>query len=480
MLPANKTVLGNTTFTFLAALLLLSATQAQASRPNIVFFLVDDMGWKDLGCFGSSFYETPNIDKLAASGMRFTNAYAACPVCSPTRASILAGKYPARMNTTDYFGGQRKKKLLPAPYIQRMPHEEVTLAETLKEARYRTGFFGKWHLGRAPFTPESQGFDVNKGGFWRGHPPKGYFAPYGNPKLADGPKGEYLTERLTTEALTFLDESKDGPFLLYFSFYTVHTPLQAKKDRTAYYKKKRDALPEPQGPRWLPEGKRKCRQVQDHARYAAMVEAVDVSVGHVLAKIDALGLSGDTIVVLFSDNGGLSTSEGHPTSNVPLRAGKGWLYEGGIREPMIVRWPGRTKPGSVTDVPVISTDFYPTLLQMAGLAPRPRQHLDGVSLVPLLTGSGTIAPRTLYWHYPHYGNQGATPACAIRDGRYKLIEWLEDGRTEVFDLEADIGERKNLVQSQPVLAKHLRDKLVAWRAAVDAQMPSPNPDWKEK
>jgi arylsulfatase A-like enzyme len=459
-------------------------------KPNFVFLLADDLGWKDLGCYGSTFYETPNIDRLARGGMRFTNAYAACPVCSPTRASIMAGKYPARMHTTDYFGGRRKGRMLPASYIHQLPQKEVTIAEVLKVAGYRTGFFGKWHLGAKPHTPQSQGFDVNFAGFRGGMPPGGYFSPYKNPELTDGPKGEHLTERLTDEALKFIDQSKDQPFLLYFSYYNVHTPLQTKPEYRAKYIAKREKLPEPTGPKWLPEGNRKCRQIQDHAVYAGMVQHLDESVGRVLAKIEQLGLSDNTIIIFMSDNGGLSTSEGHPTSNLPLRAGKGWLYEGGIREPMIVRWPGATKPNSTCDSPIISTDFYPTMLEMAGLPKNADQHMDGRSFVSQLRGSRQSLPRSLFWHYPHYGNQGGTPGSAIRTGDFKLIEFHEpaapwpsvggEPRVELYNLASDPGEKVDLSSEMPQKTKELRNDLHTWRHAVDATMPKPNPDWKPR
>ena len=390
----------------LAALSPLVAAGADDRPPSVVFLLADDLGWKDLGCTGSEFYETPNLDGLAAAGMRFTRAYAAAPVCSPTRASILAGKYPARMDTTDYFVGRRKGKLLPAPMNDRMALAEITWPEALRAAGYRTFFAGKWHLGPEGFWPEQQGFDGNAGGCKWGHPFKGYFAPWGIPTLEEGEDGEFLTERLTDESLAFLDSVGEEPFVLYFAYYTVHTPLQVTDDLKAKYQAKRAALPPvTDEERWGVEGERKVRLVQDHAVYAGMVEALDTSVGRLLAKLDELGRADDTVVVFFSDNGGLSTSEGHPTSNVPLRAGKGWLYEGGIREPLIVRWPGVAAPGSTCDVPVTSTDFHPTMLALAGLDPMPSQHVDGTSLVPLLEGDALPA-RPLFWHYPHYGNQG--------------------------------------------------------------------------
>jgi len=480
----------------LAALVLISAIVSathvlRADQPtsaplNFVFFLVDDLGWKDLGCYGSSFYETPNVDALAARGMRFTNAYAACPVCSPTRASIMAGKYPARMGTTDYFGApqpdtlRRREKydkpLLPARYLDRLPHAEVTLAEALKQAGYATFFAGKWHLGPEGFWPEDQGFDVNRGGITRGGPygPGKYFSPYGNPRLKDGPPGEHLPQRLASEAVKFLRDHREKPFLLYFSFYLVHTPLMTRPELNAKYESKATTV-EHEGPRFMPEGRRRARQVQDHAVYGGMVEAMDDAVGSVTKALDELGLTDNTAIIFMSDNGGLSTSEGSPTSNVPLRAGKGWLYEGGIREPMIVVWPGRVRAESTCDVPVISTDFYPTMLAMAGLPPRPKQHVDGLSLLPLITESGSIQRDAIYWHYPHYGNQGGSPGSAIRAGDWKLIEFFENGRTELYNLRDDIGEMRNLAAQHPQRVKALHDKLKRWREQVGAKLPTHNP-----
>ncbi len=456
-------------------------------RPNFVFFLVDDLGWTDLGAFGSSFYETPNCDRLAAEGMRFTNAYAACPVCSPTRASILAGKYPARMGATDWFGAPqpeavsghwtKDKPLLPAPYAEKLALEELTLAEALKEGGYRTFFAGKWHLGGPGFYPEDQGFEINKGGYERGSPPGGYFSPYKNPKLEDGPPGEHLPDRLASETVRFIEAHRETPFLAYLAFYSVHTPLQARKDLEAKYAKKAQSI-DPNLPRWGKEGDREVRLVQEHAVYGGMVEAMDLAVGKVLDALDRLELADNTIVIFMSDNGGLSTSEGHPTSNLPLRAGKGWLYEGGIREPMMIKWPGVAKPGTVCDVPVISTDFYPTMLEMAGLPWRNEQHVDGVSLVPLLMQRGALRERALYWHYPHYGNQGGSPSAAIRQGGWKLIEFFEDGRLELYNLSDDLGETRNLAGSMPDEARELAGKLHAWQKEVGARFPTPNPAQK--
>ncbi|MCC6356114.1 MAG: sulfatase [Verrucomicrobiae bacterium] len=461
---------------------LLHAVAAAADRPNVVFFLVDDLGWRDLGAWGSTFHETPNTDRIAREGMRFTGGYAACPVCSPTRASIMTGKYPARLKTTDYFGAagpdqwKRNTVLLPAPYDEQLPLKETTLAEAFKEGGYATFFAGKWHLGPEGFWPEDQGFDINKGGWSAGGPygPGKYFSPYGNPRLEDGPKGEHLPDRLATETVKFIEANKDRPFFAYLAFYSVHTPLMARPDLQAKYEKKAQAVKH-DGPDWLPEGTRQARQIQDHAVYAGMVEAMDAAVGKVLGALDRLALAEKTVVCFMSDNGGLSTSEGSPTSNVPLRAGKGWLYEGGIREPMMIKWPGVTPPGSTCDHPVISTDFYPTLLEVAGLPPRPQQHVDGTSIVPLLRQAGAPARDAIFWHYPHYGNPGGAPGGAVRAGDWKLIEWYEGGTVELFNTRDDIGEKNNLADQEPAKAKELLAKLKAWREHVGASMPSPNP-----
>jgi arylsulfatase A-like enzyme len=456
-------------------------------QTNFVFFLVDDLGWTDLGCFGSSFYDTPNIDKLCASGMKFTNAYAACPVCSPTRASILTGKYPQRVEITDYInsaGGnqpenwKRNTKLLPAPYSDRLAHQEVTIAETLKEAGYATFFAGKWHLGPEGFWPENQGFDVNQGGIERGGPYGGkrYFSPYGNPRLKDGPDGEHLPDRLASETVKFIKAQQEKPFLAYLSFYSVHTPLMARTDLKKKYQAKAKSL-QSTDPIWGKEGRRKVRLVQEHAVYAGMVAAMDQAVGKVLDALEQLQLANDTVIIFMSDNGGLSTSEGHPTSNLPLRAGKGWLYEGGIREPMIIRAPGTTKPGSICAEPVISTDFYPTILDLGSLPPKPDQHVDGVSLVPMLK-KRSIAKRPLFWHYPHYGNQGGSPGGAVRLGDYKLIEFYEDNHVELYNLKDDISEKNDVSAKLPQKTRELRQMLHAWRKQVGARMPKPKPNYK--
>ena len=451
---------------------------ADQRRPNFIFILADDLGWADLGCYGSTFYETPHLDRLAAQAMRFTDAHAACNVCSPTRASILTGKYPARLHLTDWLPGRGDRpdqKLARPPIIQQLPLEEVTIAEALRDAGYATAFIGKWHLGGTNFYPEKQGFDLNVGGCDRGHPPS-YFSPYQIPTLPDGPPGEYLNDRLTDEALKFLDRSAQRPFFLYFSHYAVHTPLQAKPAVVAKYRTKAAKLPAGQA-EFASELGRQVRQIQKHPVYAAMIESMDESIGRVMEKLTALGLDQNTIIFFTSDSGGLSTSEGTPTSNLPLRMGKGWNYEGGVREPLLVKWPAVARPGSLCDAPVISTDFYPTVLEMAGLPLRPRQHLDGISLAPMLRG-GTLPERPLFWHYPHYSNQGGGPGGAIRLGDYKLIEWFEDKPMELFNLRQDLGERHDLAAQMPDKAASLRSQLHAWRAAVGAQMMTANPDYE--
>lgn len=466
--------------TALAIVTLLAASVD--AKPNFVFFLIDDMGYMDIGANNpSTFYETPNIDRLAATGMRFTNGYAANPVCSPTRYSIMTGKHPSRVDATNFFSGRRSGRFAPAPLNDRMSLQEVTIAESLREAGYRTAFLGKWHLGPTEeFWPEHQGFEFNIGGHHKGSPPGGYFAPYKNPRLPSGPDGEHLPVRLTNEAIKILDQVQDDPFLLYLSFYSVHTPLQAPKHLIEKYQRKAERMPD--APAFAPEEQvlpidkqRLVRIRQRHATYAAMVEAMDAQIGRVLDRLQELGLTDDTVVMLTSDNGGLSTSEGSPTSNLPLRGGKGWVYEGGIREPFLIRWPGAVAPGTVCHTPVMSTDFYPTILQIAELPAQPEQHLDGVSLVPLLQQEGKIQRDALFWHYPHYSNQGGFPGGAIRIGDYKLIERYEDGRVQLFNLQTDIGERDDLAANDPQRVAMMRSRLHNWYEEVDAKFLQPKP-----
>jgi len=445
---------------------------ATAGKPNIVLFLIDDLGWRDLGCQGSTFYRTANIDRLATEGVRFTDAYAACAVCSPTRAAILTGKYPARLLLTDWLPAGRwnpKSKLREGRFVRALPLEEITLAEALREGGYRTASIGKWHLGTEPFSlPQHHGFDVNIAGDGNGAPGS-YFYPYPGDwlipstgqrvkwnVLPDGKPGEYLTDRLTDEAVKFIRESREQPFFLYFPHYGVHAPLQAKKEMVAQYKR----VPEPER--------------QGKPEYAAMIESVDESVGRVLATLKELGLEQDTLIIFTSDNGGFENA----TSNAPLRANKGAYYEGGIRVPLIIKWPGVSKAGIVVKEPVISTDLYPTCLAAAGLAARPHQHMDGVNLQPLLGGAGHLTPRSLFWHYPHYNeHRFSVPSSVIRKGEWKLIETFDPEGIEIYNLADDLSEKKNLAAAESAKVAELRRELDAWRIAVGAERMLPNPDY---
>jgi len=434
--------------------------EAPAGRPNIVFILVDDMGWADPTCYGNRDYETPNVDRLARDGMRFTDAYAACPVCSPTRASILSGKYPATLNLTDWLPGMHPtdRKLIGPEFIRQLPLTEFTVAEALRRAGYATGSVGKWHLGGEGFLPEDQGFDVNIAGTAAGSPAGGYYLP-NKMNLPSAEPGEYLTDRLSIEACQFIRANKHRPFFLYLAHHSVHTPIQGRPDLVEKYRAKFAAAAVNKN------------AVNKNAAYAAMMQSADESVGRVLDTLDEAGIAQQTIVFFMSDNGGLSGV----TSNAPLREGKGHVYEGGIREPMIVRWPGVVRRGTTCSVPVSSVDFYPTILAMAGVDPDPKQALDGESIVPLLKQTGRMQRDAIFWHYPHYSPQRGVPAGAVRRGDYKLIELYEDGRLELYNLAQDIGEQNNLAEKMPQKTAELHRLLVEWREAVAARMPQKNP-----
>ena len=444
-----------------------TALAAEKARPpNVVLILADDLGWSDLGCYGNTWHETPHLDRLAASGMRFTNGYAACPVCSPTRASLMTGKYPARLHLTDWLPGRGDRpaqKLLRPAIVQQLPLEEITIAEALQPAGYISASIGKWHLGAEPFWPEKQGFAVNLGGTQTGSPPGGYFN-FKTPSLSAATPDEYLTDRLTAEAVNFIRENKERPFFLYLPHYAVHIPMQAKTALLAKY----EAKPRDGGP-------------HANAIYAAMLESLDASVGRVVQTLTELNLTEQTIVIFTSDNGGLSVKEGPQTpatSNAPLRAGKGFLYEGGIRTPWIVAWPGKIAAQAVCDRPISSVDLYPTLLELAGVQPAAAQIIDGASFTPLLKLAGDYKRAPLFWHYPHYANQGLVPGGMIRDGRYKLIEFFETGALELYDLETDVSEQQDLSDEMPDRTRALHQQLVVWRKSVDAQSMSPNPDYR--
>ena len=446
---------------------------AASERPNFLFILVDDLGWADIGVNGSTFYETPSIDGLASRGMRFTDGYVASPMCSPTRASIMTGKHPARLHLTNWIGAPQPEEykwntiLRSAPYEEALPLKEVTLAETLQRAGYETVIFGKWHLGKdEAYWPENQGFETNIGACAWGAPIGGkmYFSPYGNPRLGDGPDGEHLPDRLAKETIKFLKRDHDRPFFAYLSFYSVHSPWIARPDLREKYQKKDKPADE-----WRQERFIKFKKKQNNPVFAAMIESMDLAVGDVLAALGSTGLDKNTVVFFLSDNGGAS----EVTSNAPLRAGKCFLFEGGIRVPLIVSWPEHVEAGSVSQVPVTSTDFYPTILELAGVPLVPDQHLDGNSFAGLLKGYSSLEREDLFWHYPHYEG-GWEPSSAIRSGDWKLIEYYEESRVGLYNLKNDIGEHHDLADVHPERVQSMRKKLHHWRKEVGANRPSPN------
>jgi len=510
----------NKLFYALILFLALVTSSFGEQKPNVIFFLVDDMGWRDAACFGSEFYETPNIDSLAADGVKFNQAYAACQVCSPTRASILTGQYPARLKLTDWLAGRRDfdfQKLKKVEINQNLPFDVTTLPELLKEQGYSTAIYGKWHIGEGESSPLGHGFDKHVPEGWnKGWPKAGYHAPFKFADIPDKP-GDYLTDKLTDQALKYIEENKDKPFFLYLSHFAVHDPIQGRRDLVGKYKKKLQKMGKPSGPDFILEGNPddkkpltreqltklitkpafsgfkvlpqrtvKIKQHQDNAEFAGMVESMDESLGRVMKKLKDLGLDDNTIVIFFSDNGGMSGANfGNPkrkvakakldmafaTSNLPLRGAKGWMYEGGIRVPMIVKWPGKGKAGITCETPVISTDFYPSILEMLGLNQKPEVHPDGVSFAAAVKGE-TFARKPIFWHFPHYSNHGMqSPGGAIRDGDYKLLEYFENGTVQLFNLKEDIGEQNDLSKKYPEIVKKLKAKLHNWRNEVGAKMP---------
>jgi len=431
-----------------------SERRAAEKSPNIVFIFIDDLGWRDLGCCGSEYYETPHIDKLAGQGMRFTSAYSNAPNCAPTRACLISGQYTPRHGVytvgSPERGKARLRKLIPIKNKTNLDSKIVTIPQALKAVGYRTACIGKWHLGdEEPFRPEDRGFDVVFRRTRRSH-----FMP----------DGQHLTNKLTDEAVKFIEQNRNKPFFLYLSHHAVHTPIQAKKELIEKYRKKK------------PGGG------HNNPTYAAMIESMDQSVGTVCDKLDELKLSDNTVVFFFSDNGGYA----NVTSMAPLRGSKGMLYEGGIRVPMIARWPGRIKAKSSCDVPIIGIDFYPTFLEVAGV-PKPAGYiLDGESIVPLLTRSGSLKRKAVFWHFPAYLEPyndsqwpwRTTPAGAIRKGDWKLIEFFEDGNVELYNLKDDISEKNNLAQTAPEKAQELHRMLIEWRKSVNAPVPTEkNPEY---
>lgn len=460
-------------YLLLISLIFTSCTQ-KVNKPNFIIFLVDDLGWKDVGYMGSKYYETPHIDKLASEGMVFTNAYANAANCAPTRACLMSGMYSPRHGVYTVANPNRGKSenrmLIPSPNNTVLDGDFITLAEALKENGYTNCHIGKWHLGDDELTsPEAQGFDINIGGNRAGSP-RSYFSPYKNPNLVDGPKGEYLTDRLTDEALTFIESNKENPFFLYFAHYAVHTPIQAKVDITARYVNK--------------EGD----NGQDNPKYAAMIESTDQSLGRIIQKLDELELDENTVVIFFSDNGG----HGGVTTHFPLRGSKGMMYEGGFREPMIVRWPGKINAGTTSDEVVIGIDFYPTLVELAGGDPA-KYQTDGESLTPVLFEKGDLDRESIFWHFPAYlqSYKGiknpddltrgwrTVPSSAIRKGDWKLIQDFEDGSLQLYNLRDDISESTNLAASMPKKRDELMADLKQWQKETNALIPvERNPGYK--
>jgi arylsulfatase A-like enzyme len=443
-----------------------AATAIGSERPNIVLLLADDLGWTGVGCFGSDFYETPNIDTLSRQGMKFTNSYAACTVCSPTRASIMTGMYPARLRLTDFIAGQNRPfaKMKIPDWTKELVSERVTMAELLKKQGYKTAHIGKWHLSprgnrSAGMQPMDQGFDISYDG-----PPgrKGYFLKKGSSSQTGS---NYLTDVLTDKACQFIDESAGEPFFLYFAYHVPHTPIQGRNDLVQYFEARVDK-----------------KLTHNNPVYAAMVKSLDQSVGRIMGSLQKHGLTENTLVIFTSDNGGLTQRYGKHdgfTENLPLRRGKGSAYEGGVRVPTIVRWPNGIIGGTVCDTPIMTIDYLPTLLEVTNAAPAQNENdvMDGQSLVSLFRNPKSQLNRDLFWHYPHYHAGGDGPYSAIRSGDYRLIESHEDNRMELYNLATDLGEQNDLHDQMPEKVNELKQKLAQWRTNVQAQMPTPNPDF---
>ncbi len=464
---------------FILLAVIFTSCQKEQKKPNVLFILVDDLGWNDLGCYGSTFYESPNIDKLASAAIRFTDAYAGGSVCSPTRAALMTGKHPARIGITDWIPGARdkNKKLKTPSILNELPLEEYTMAEAFKDNGYKTFFAGKWHLGKEGFFPEDQGFDINMGGNHTGSPRGGYYSPYKNPQLQDGPVGEYLTDRLTDETIKFIEnnlkESPNKPFFAYLSYYTVHSPIQGCKKHIDKFKGKAKQLPPAPNNGSITEHGGFTKTQQNNPKYASMIYAMDENVGRLIQKLKELEIDNNTIIVFTSDNGGLSTlfRKGAPTSLFPLRAGKGWCYEGGIRVPLIIKLPGDKSKSKVVNQPVVSMDLYPTLVDLAGLHPLPKQYVDGVSLTPVFNDK-KLTRNSLFWHYPQYHGSAWTPGASIRQGDWALIEFYEyNNKVELYNLKDDIGERYDLSEKYPQKADSLLQQLRKMQKETGAKFP---------
>ena len=465
-------------FNFLFILFIAIGCNSIKPTPNVVFILVDDLGWNDLGYSGSKFYETPNIDALSSESFQFTNAYSASPVCSPTRASIMTGKHPARVNITDWIPGvDPKNKLLLGPKdLDYLPLEEITIAEKLKESGYKTFYVGKWHLGSKGFYPEDNGFDINIGGFEKGSPMGGYYSPYKNPKLVDGPEGEYLTDRLTDESIALIKENgKNAPFALFLSFYNVHTPIQPNLEYLDYFEKKLLEMND-NSVRTKLEGEAITRINQTNAKYASMVYAVDKNIGKLIKTLKDNGMYENSLIIFTSDNGGLTTQKKvAPTSVYPLRAGKGWLYEGGIKIPQLIKPPENIKNEKINDL-TVSYDLFPTILDFAGI--ENNEKIDGVSLMPRLKTQSKIDREDIFWHFPHYHGSKWKPGSAIRSGDWKLLVHYESNSIEMFNLIDDPKELKNISSVFDEKKQILLNKLNKLKNETNAKEVSINPNFK--
>ena len=460
-------------------LLFIGCIGTDNKKPNVIFILVDDLGWNDLGYTGSAFYESPNIDKLSKDSFEFKTAYAASSVCSPTRASIMTGKHPARVNITDWIPGldPKNKPLLGPKDLHQLPLNETTIAEKLKESGYKTFYAGKWHLGSQGYYPEENGFDINIGGFEKGSPMGGYYSPYKNPKLSDGPEGEYLTDRLTNESISFIENhNKNQPFVLFLSFYNVHTPIQPNLKHVNYFKKKLDSMDDNKA-RVRKEGEAISLLNQVNHNYASMVYAMDENVGRLINSLKENNLYNDALIIFTSDNGGLSTlGRVAPTSVFPLRAGKGWLYEGGIRIPQLIKTPGNSKNVKIEDV-TVSYDLFPTILDYVGL--KSETEIDGKSLMPILKGESKIDRDDVFWHFPHYHGSLWKPGSAIRHGDWKLVQHFESNTVELYDLKNDIGEMDDLSLNFPEKTQDLLNRLSNLRQETNANTVSINKNSKQ-
>ncbi len=469
-------------------LLTCNIATAAPKQPNVLFILVDDLGWNDIGCMGSEYYETPNIDKLAARGVTFTNAYAACQVSSPSRASILTGQYTTNHGITNFLGAptglkwrtkNRFTKMIPPEYTENLPLDDSTLPEYLNECGYKTFMAGKWHLGGEGSYPEDHGFEINKGGWDSGGPNGGYFSPWNNPKLPNEQAGENLSMRLGRETIEFISQhtkqNKKQPFFAYLSFYAVHSSIQTTEEKWQYFREKAEKMGIAEEGfitrRAMPE-----RQHQDNPVYAGLIQQMDDAIGLVLDSLEELGVDENTLIIFTSDNGGVNSGDNFSTSLKPLRGGKGTQWEGGIRVPLIISTPDNQGAGEKCDTPVSGIDFYPTIIDYIGLTQNKNQKIDGISITPLLDGD-PIAERPLFWHYPHYGNQGGEPSGIVRKGEWKLIHYYEDDRLELYNLDIDLSELEPLNHLYPEKAEELNAILKEWLKETHAIMPTADPEY---